>query len=104
MSTHRKILITGGARGIGAAIAAECARRGDEVIAPTRAELDLSRPESVEDYLQRISSIGADVLINNAGINVLKPLAEVGGSDWEEMVQTNLKAPLRLIQGVIPHM
>jgi 3-oxoacyl-[acyl-carrier protein] reductase len=98
----RKALITGGARGIGAAIAKELSQRGFEIIAPSRAELDLSKPVSLENFLKNPPQV--DVLINNAGINVLKSLPDLDGATWAEMMQVNLSAPLRLIQAVAPHM
>lgn len=98
----RKVLITGGARGIGAAIAKEMSQCGFEIIAPSRGELDLSKPPSVENFLKTPPRV--DVLVNNAGINVLKSLADLDGATWAEMMQVNLSAPLRLIQAVAPHM
>jgi NAD(P)-dependent dehydrogenase (short-subunit alcohol dehydrogenase family) len=65
--------VTGGARGIGAAIVAEMRAHGVEVFAPTRDELDLARAESIESFC---ASLGAeprfDILVNNAGINVMR--------------------------------
>jgi len=46
-----KAFITGGARGIGAAIAAVLVRDGLDVWAPTRADLDLANIEAVESFL-----------------------------------------------------
>jgi len=103
MTKKRKVLITGGARGIGAAISHELAQRGFEIMAPSRSELDLSKPASVEKFLHA-SSLRVDVLVNNAGINVLKNLAELDGATWNEMLQVNLSAPLRLVQAVTPFM
>jgi 3-oxoacyl-[acyl-carrier protein] reductase len=99
----RKALITGGARGIGAAIAKKLSQNGYEIIAPSRNELDLGKPGSIETFLKN-SEMGFDVLINNAGINVLKSVAELDGQTWSEMMQVNLSAPLRLIQAVTPQM
>ena len=103
MNAQKKVLITGGARGIGAAIAHELKARGFQVIAPSRSELDLSKPASVENFLKN-NSLAVDVLVNNAGINVLKSLSDLDGATWGEMLQVNLSAPLRLIQAVAPHM
>jgi 3-oxoacyl-[acyl-carrier protein] reductase len=103
MKQKRKVLITGGARGIGAAIAKELSQHGFEITAPSRADLDLSKRASVEKFLKS-NSLQIDVLINNAGINVLKSLSDLDGATWQEMLQVNLCAPLRLIQAVTPHM
>lgn len=103
MHQKRKALVTGGARGIGAAIAQELSQRGFEVVTPLRADLDLSQTTSIEKFLKD-SAMDFDVLINNAGINVLKSIVELDGQTWNEMMQVNLSAPLRLIQAVTPHM
>lgn len=98
MAERRTALVTGGARGIGAAIAAELERRGFTILAPTRQEMDLEDAASVESYLAARRDTGVDVLVNNAGINRLRALDELDGETWGAMVQTNLSAPLRLTQ------
>ena len=101
--SRRKALITGGSRGIGSSIADELEKRGFEVWTPTRQELDLSKPASVEAFVASHQP-DVDVLVNNAGINRLSPLGEIAPSVWEEMQQVNLTAPLRLIQWASPFM
>lgn len=100
----RTALITGGARGIGAAICAELSARGDVVIAPARSEMDLEQPDSVENYLTANAGRPIDILINNAGINFLEPLTELKQETWERMWQVNLTSALRLLQGLAPEM
>jgi len=100
----RTVLITGGARGIGAAIAATLSDRGYRVIAPTRSEMDLSISASVEAYLEENRMLAVDILINNAGINILRPIGEIDPVDWQAMLQTNLSSALRLIQAFAPGM
>jgi NAD(P)-dependent dehydrogenase (short-subunit alcohol dehydrogenase family) len=100
----RTVLITGGARGIGAAIAEEFRRQGHEIVAPTREELDLASPDGVEDFLRRAGDRPVDVLINNAGINILKPIDALDSSTWQAMLQVNLTSPLRLTQAFLPGM
>jgi 3-oxoacyl-[acyl-carrier protein] reductase len=103
-SPQRTALITGGSRGIGAAIASELTQRGFCVITPTRAELNLEQPASVDAYLAAQKSIAVDILVNNAGINVLNPVATIDAAAWQAMLQTNLTSALRLIQGFAPGM
>lgn len=100
----RTVLITGGARGIGAAIAATLSARGCRVIAPPRSELDLSSPASVEAYIAANRELAVDILINNAGINVLRSIGEIDDASWQSMLQTNLSAALRLTQAFAPGM
>jgi len=100
----RRALVTGGSRGIGASIVAELERRGLAVTAPRRAELDLARPESLDAFIAAQLAPGFDVIVNNAGINIVKPLAAIDAATWQQMVQVNLTAPLRLTQAFAPAM
>ena len=100
----RLAFITGGARGIGAAIKVELEGRGCRVVAPARIELDLGEPASVEKYLTANAELPVDILINNAGINVLNPIAAIDPVTWQRMLQTNLTSALRLVQAFAPGM
>jgi 3-oxoacyl-[acyl-carrier protein] reductase len=104
MSTNRTVLLTGGSRGIGAAIAAELAARGHRVVAPTRTELDLGHPASIDAFLSRHRELPVAILVNNAGINFLRGVSELDTETWQAMLQTNLTAALRLIQAYAPGM
>jgi 3-oxoacyl-[acyl-carrier protein] reductase len=104
IATPRTVLLTGGSRGIGAAIAAELKGRGCKVVAPARAELDLEQAPSIEGYLKRQNDLAVDVLINNAGINFLNALPAIDQTTWAAMIQTNLTSALRLIQAFAPGM
>ena len=101
---RRTALITGAARGIGAAIAAEFSAKGLHVLTPARAELDLSSPESVEAFIGRGARYSVDVLVNNAGVNFLRALPELDAATWNTMLQVNVTSPLRLIQAFAPGM
>src|SRR5580765_770651 len=100
----RTALVTGASRGLGAAMAAELRRRGLKVVTPTRAEMDLSRPESVNAYVDSHRDLPVDILVNNAGVNFLNPLAAVDAASWQTMLQTNLTSALQLIQAFAPGM
>jgi NAD(P)-dependent dehydrogenase (short-subunit alcohol dehydrogenase family) len=101
---QRTVLITGGSRGIGAAIAEELAARGDLVVAPPRRDLDLSSTESVANFCRARTDFPVDILINNAGINVLNAIGNICTSDWQNMLQTNLGSVLVLLQAFTPGM
>ncbi len=100
----RTVLITGGARGIGAAVAAKFQQEGYTVVTPTRAEFDLADPASLEDYIARASTMSIDILINNAGINILNPITAIDATTWQTMLQVNLTSPMRLAQALLPGM
>jgi 3-oxoacyl-[acyl-carrier protein] reductase len=100
---HRA-LVTGGSRGLGAAIARELERRGMEVLVPPRAQLDLADPASIESFVRMHAPTRIDVLVNNAGINHIRALDKLSPAEWQHMLQVNLTATLALIQGFAPGM
>jgi 3-oxoacyl-[acyl-carrier protein] reductase len=100
----RTALVTGGARGIGAAIARRLEDSGYRIIAPPRTALDLASPASIDAYLAAHGSQAVDVLVNNAGINTLRAIPEIDVKTWGEMLQVNLSAALRLTQAFAPGM
>jgi len=104
MNNHRTVFLTGGARGIGAAIREELVTAGYTVISPSREELDLASKDSVEAYVRDHSDIAVDVLINNAGMNVPEKISEISWDNWNKTLQTNLSSAVRLIQFFAPGM
>ncbi len=92
----RKVLLTGGSRGIGEAIKNELAGAGYEVVAPERAELDLADDKSLARFLEKNQGASFDILINVAGINNISPLEAIKDNDIDEMMAVNLVGPLKL--------
>ncbi len=115
-------LVTGGARGIGEAIAPTLASDGfSVVVADLRrqeaeataaairkaggdaiaVELDVTSTESVSAGLAaaREASGLVDVLVNNAGWDDLKPFVETDEPFWDRVIEVNFKGALRLTQG-----
>ena len=109
-------LVTGSARGIGAALAVGLAEAGADVAVSDMAsrlelardtqarveaagvrsatyELDVLDIGAIPSVVDRIVSDlgGLDILINNAGIRIPKPALEVTEEDWDATVDTNLK-------------
>lgn len=100
----RTALVTGGSRGIGAAIREELTQRGYRVVAPSRAELDLSSNESLQKYLASQASLHVDVLVNNAAVNIPQKIEESTIQAWDLTFQTNLRSAFELIKKIAPRM
>jgi NAD(P)-dependent dehydrogenase (short-subunit alcohol dehydrogenase family) len=112
----RKALVTGGTRGIGAAIAARLVAEGADVTVTgtvlggagpegtAYCAVDFSDVEATERFVAEVSESGFDILINNAGINKIGPFAEIAPQDFDRIQLINVRAPFRLCQAVIPHM
>lgn len=101
MTTKKTVLLTGGSRGIGKAIYDELSNDYN-VLSPTRQELDVSDINSINDYFYDDMKI--DILINNAGINIIKDIESILNEDIEKINMINLVAPLKLIQNCVKNM
>ena len=106
----RNVIITGGTRGIGAAISREFIENGDRVFAvyekndivaqefqkSTGAiiiKADVSKKEGVSSVFDVVRKYGkTDVLVNNAGISEIKPFADITEEDWDKIFQVNVKS------------
>jgi 3-oxoacyl-[acyl-carrier protein] reductase len=117
----RAAIVTGAARGIGAATARRLAAEGARVlladIEPSVTEtaagcggvplvLDVAAPGAGERLAAAaLAAFGRiDILVNNAGIGGSKPLAESDDALIDRFVDTNLKAVLRVTRDVLPHL
>jgi pteridine reductase len=122
-------LVTGGARRIGAAIArrlhdagasvaihyrgsADEARRLRDMLVNIRADsaqifqADLTKGDQLSGLVNSVVdwSGGLDILINNASSFYPTPIGSITEDDWNDLVDTNLKAPLFLAQAAWPHL
>lgn len=118
MTETRRALITGGAKGIGLAIARRMAQDGvalaligrDHVALQTAAQ-ELDAAYQVADVTQpaaltaAIAQIGpCDILVNNAGSASSQPFLKSGPDDWAAMIAVNLTSAFTTCQALLPHM
>lgn len=119
------VLITGGSTGIGAEVARLLASQGaqvaiaarrkdklDDVVATIEAaggtaraySLDVTDKKQVEAVVAAtVADFGKlDVLINNAGLMPIRPMAEVNTDEWDAMIDVNLKGTLYGIAAALP--
>ncbi|MEV5559273.1 SDR family oxidoreductase [Nonomuraea wenchangensis] len=128
MSTTRTTVVTGGTRGIGAAIARRVAASGGRVAAVYRdgaqaaerfAEAALADGLDISVHRADISSVPecrrlvrtvveergpVGALVNNAGVLTEAKVAEVTEEEWDRTLTTNLKSAFFLAQAVWPHL
>lgn len=122
----RAVLITGGSRGLGFALAEEFLRQGSRValVARDGDELqsaaqrlsrlgpvatfifDLTQTEQLPDLVDRVRhQLGPiDVLVNNAGVIQVGPWQELQDEDFRHAMNLHFWAPLRLTRAVLPEM
>ncbi len=123
----RRALVTGAGAGIGRAVAlrlaragadvacvdldgdaaagtaeavAGCGRSAVDVIADVSSEADVAR--AVEESVSRLG--GLDVLVNNAGVVIIKPFVETTLAEWDRTLGVNLRSLFLMCQAALPHL
>ncbi|MCR6488906.1 SDR family oxidoreductase [Amycolatopsis sp. OK19-0408] len=98
----RLVVVTGGTRGIGAAIASRFRSAGDTVLAPGRADCDVTDEDAVAAYFASAGPV--DVLVNNAGISSSAPLSRTSLEDWRSQIEVNATGAFLCTRAVLPGM
>jgi len=127
MSERKIALVTGASSGIGEAVALELSKAGHTIVVGAR------RTDRLQDLVSRIEASGGvarahrldvtsrddfarvvsatyeefgrvDVIVNNAGVMPLSPLSALKVSEWDQMVDVNIKGVLNGIAAVLPTM
>ena len=124
----RVALVTGGSRGLGQVMAQALAEAGADVVVTSRKKenadasaaaiaqatgrralgiaIDVTDASKIDGMVQAtLETFGRiDILLNNAGINIRKPIEEFDEASWDQVQTTNLKAPFLCCQAVSRHM
>lgn len=118
----RRIVVTGASGGLGLAMVETMAALGGTVFALSRTgdvkegekalpegvtamKMDVSDEFGVADVLERIGTGGGiDVLVNNAGITIKKPAAEITSADMDTVVDTNVKGLFACCKSAYPYL
>jgi NAD(P)-dependent dehydrogenase (short-subunit alcohol dehydrogenase family) len=119
-------IVTGASSGLGRATAIALAEAGADVAMAARTRPDIERTAELVEATGRQALVipidladeeqivrgadrvvadlgGVDLLVNAAGTDVPGPVAELATSDWDRVLDVNLRAPFLLARSVFPH-
>jgi NAD(P)-dependent dehydrogenase (short-subunit alcohol dehydrogenase family) len=117
MTPNRTVLITGAGGGIGRACVQHFAEKGWRVIGVDRSDFgdgfpqnghfiqaDISHPDSAEGIFQQAQGFHPtlDVLVNNAAVQVAKPLVDTTVEEWDAVMASNLRSVFLFVKLAYP--
>ena len=121
-------LVTGGSKGIGMAMARGLAEAGADIVINSRSreemdaamnsilggtdrrghcvEADLfKRQDTVRLAQEALEAMGrVDIIVNNAGTNIVNPVDKINDDDWDRLIELNLTAPVVLVRELAAQM
>lgn len=122
--TGKVAIVTGSTKGIGLAVAERMINEGASVVVSSRTESDVSSvadrlgenavgvvcdvanprecQKLIDDTVQRFGRL--DVLVNNAGLGIFKPITEMTVEEWQLQVDVNLGGVFYCSKAALPHL
>lgn len=122
--TGKVAIVTGSTKGIGLAIAERISNEGGSVVVSARTEpdvrnvaerlgepaigipCDVADPDAcrrlVDETVRRLGRL--DVLVNNAGFGIFKPIGEMTVQEWKRQIDVNLGGAFYLSKAALPHL
>src|SRR4051812_15312605 len=109
------VLVTGGASGLGAAVADAVERAGGTAVVLARArpqngfafeQVDLADARAAEDAVRRVADAhgGLDAVVTAAGTDACGDLGDIDAADWDRVVLVNLLGTVAVVRAALPHL
>src|SRR4051812_35997187 len=109
------VLVTGGASGLGAAVADAVERAGGTAVVLARArpqngfafaQVDLADARAAEDAVRRVAEAhgGLDAVVTAAGTDACGDLSTIDAADWDRVVLVNLLGTVAVVRAALPHL
>jgi 3-oxoacyl-[acyl-carrier protein] reductase len=100
----RLAVVTGGGKGIGAAVVDRLRAEGARVVDASRSTgVDVTLPDAPERVAE-LAGGPVDILVNNAGTSFARPLDELTDDDWQGQWELHVMGPMRLMRALAPGM